>query len=121
MQWIQPHHYLFVTDGPQQNIVEVERDFSDLEDKIGYYLSHETEAERIADNSAKVFRDRYLTPAAEACYWRKLFRGWAEVSFEPEFYQGTRLSVGGQLELREWRGIPFESYALMQALSWSTS
>jgi hypothetical protein len=111
MQWIQPHHYLLIADGPQQNFVEVERDFSDLEDKIEYYLSHPTEARRIADNGVRTFRERYLTPAAEACYWRKLFHGWAQISFEPEFYQGTHLTEDGQLELSDWRGIPFESYA----------
>ena len=52
-----------------------------------YYRAHPEEAERIAMTSAAVFRDRYLTPAAEACYWRAMVRRWAQVqAFEPEAY-----------------------------------
>ena len=87
MQWIQHHHYLLVSNGTQQNFVEVERDFSDLEPKIEYLLQHPEKARRIADNNVKVFRERYLTAAAEACYWRALIWGWAAVSFKPELYE----------------------------------
>lgn len=51
-------------------------------------LSHPEKAKRIADNSVRVFRERYLTPAAEACYWRELVKVWSEVSFEPVLYEG---------------------------------
>ncbi|MCJ1232617.1 hypothetical protein MMC14_000570 [Varicellaria rhodocarpa] len=51
-----------------QNFVEVERDFSDLDAKMEHLLAHPEEAKRVADNSVKTFRERYLTPAAEACY-----------------------------------------------------
>ncbi|MCJ1286564.1 hypothetical protein MMC26_005910 [Xylographa opegraphella] len=105
MQWIQHHHYLLVSNGTQQNFVEVERDFSDLESKIAYLLQHPDEARRIADNGVKVFRERYLTAAAEACYWRALIRGWAEVSFEPELYEMDELS--GQARAR---GLRIESF-----------
>lgn len=95
-------HHLLIPDGPEQNYVRVKADFSDLEEKINYYLSHLDEAQRIADNSAATFRERYLTPAAQACYWRKLFEEWAAHSSEPEMYR----KGGG----KKWRGIPFESY-----------
>ena len=51
-----------------------------------YFLKEDNseEGKRIANNSVRTFRERYLTPAAEACYWRKLIKGWSEVSFEPE-------------------------------------
>ena len=118
MQWIQPFEYLLVSEGDHQNYIEVERDWSDLEDKITYYLGHPEEAERIAQNAVKTFRDRYLTPAAEACYWRKLIRGWAEVSFEPEFYKPEVKRDTGE---RGWRGVPFESYILTRKLEWPVS
>ncbi|PYI35923.1 hypothetical protein BP00DRAFT_442331 [Aspergillus indologenus CBS 114.80] len=35
--------------------------------------------ERIATNSIQTFRDRYLTKAAEACYWCMLFEGYSGV------------------------------------------
>ncbi|KAF7585733.1 hypothetical protein BBP40_010183 [Aspergillus hancockii] len=80
LQYIQHHHYLLVSSGPEQNYVEVERDFSDLPKRMDELLKSPDKAERIANNSVKTFRERYLTPAAEACYWRALWEGWAEIS-----------------------------------------
>jgi hypothetical protein len=105
LQWIQHHHYLLVANGTQQNFVEVERDFSDLEQRMEWLLSHPEEARRIANNSVTTFRERYLTPAAEACYWRALIRGWGSVSFKSELYEPH-----GQQGKRQ-RGVRFESYA----------
>jgi hypothetical protein len=73
-EWIEPHQDLYVKSGPEQNIVEVERDFSDLEEKMQKLLNDLQLARQIAMNSRKTFRDRYLTSAAQACYWRKVFR-----------------------------------------------
>ncbi|KAF2090786.1 hypothetical protein K490DRAFT_15486, partial [Saccharata proteae CBS 121410] len=84
LHWVENFHHLLIPSGPEQNFIQVERDFSDLHWKISYYLEHMEEAEKVADNSIKTFRDRYLTPAAQACYWRKMFWAWREVSFEPE-------------------------------------
>ncbi len=106
LQWIQHHHYLFVANGTKQNFVEVERDFSDLEEKVEYLIAHPEEAERIADNSVKTFRDHYFAPAAEACYWRALIQGWAESSFEPQLY----VSKPGS-NLARPRGMRFENFA----------
>ncbi|KAK2750140.1 hypothetical protein FQN57_004636 [Myotisia sp. PD_48] len=80
LQYIQHHHYLLQADGPYQNFVEVERDFSDLSNKIEGLLKDPERARRIADNSVAVFQRRYLTKAAEACYWRAMWDGWAKVS-----------------------------------------
>ncbi|KAK1147179.1 hypothetical protein N8T08_001918 [Aspergillus melleus] len=80
LQFIQHHHYLLVSSGPDQNFVEVERDFSDLSEKMQILLDDPALSERIANNSIATFRDRYLTPAAEACYWRKLLDGWTSSS-----------------------------------------
>ncbi|MCJ1334818.1 hypothetical protein MMC09_000083 [Bachmanniomyces sp. S44760] len=111
LQWIQNHHYLMVADGPHQNFVEVERDFSDLESKIEALLANQEEAKRIADNSVKVFRERYLTPAAEACYWRELFRGWAEVSFVPELYEDVTMAKKNK---KRMRGLRHETFILLE-------
>jgi hypothetical protein len=35
-------------------------------------LDYQAKAQKIVDNSVKTFRERYLAPAAEACYWRAL-------------------------------------------------
>lgn len=59
--WIEPHHHLLVASGPLQNFVEVETDFSDLEDKILALIKNPEKAERIAKNSVELFRDRYNT------------------------------------------------------------
>ncbi|KAL4938981.1 glycosyl transferase family 90-domain-containing protein [Aspergillus oleicola] len=75
LQYIQHHHYLLVASGPHQNYVEVSRDFSDLADQLEGLLGDPERAERIADNSVRTFRERYLTPAAESCYWRALWDG----------------------------------------------
>lgn len=64
-QWIEPHHHLLVRAGPHQNFVEVERDFSDLEEKVEELLQHPQRAEAIMNNSMAVFRDGYLTPTAQ--------------------------------------------------------
>jgi hypothetical protein len=89
----------------------VERNFDDLAGKIAWLQTHDKAARRIASNSVKVFRERYLTPAAEVCYWRKLIHGWAKVSFEPEFFE----LVDGK---KVWRGLPVESFFLERRLEW---
>ncbi|KAF2435421.1 hypothetical protein EJ08DRAFT_580281 [Tothia fuscella] len=107
--WIEPHTHLMKSNGPDQNIVEVSRDFGDLNSKMTQLISDEGEAQRIANNSIHLFRDRYLTPAAQACYWRKLFHGWASVSFEPELYRPVKDEKTGRTR-RRTRGIPFETF-----------
>lgn len=102
-KWFEPHQHLYVSSGPQQNVVEVERDFSDLEEKIEELLKDPERARAIAKNSVATFRDRYLTPAAQACYWRQLLVSWAEVSFTPEAWETVR----GRKRLR---GVAFESF-----------
>jgi len=73
---------------------------------MDWLVSHPLDAARIARNNVKTFRDRYLTPAAEACYWRKLVREWGARSFEPEFY---KVDENGA---KRWRGNPFENFGL---------
>ncbi|KAL4915636.1 glycosyl transferase family 90-domain-containing protein [Aspergillus aurantiobrunneus] len=99
LQYIQHHHYLLIPSGPQQNYVEVSRDFSDLAEKMEPLLADPPQAQRIADNSVRTFRERYLTPAAEACYWRSLWDG----------YGGVFNSSG---EGGRGRGLRYESFIL---------
>ena len=97
------------THGPEQNIVTVKEDWSDLQATIEGLLADPERAERIANNTVKTFRDRYLTPAAEACYWRKLFEAWKEVTPEEK-----------EVDINE-RGTSWESYLLMGMLSWDAT
>lgn len=109
LKWNEIFSSAIETSGPKQNVVVVKEDWSDLETKMENLLANPAKAKKIAQESTKVFRDRYLTPAAEACYWRKLFQGWRSVSFEPEFFK---------TDGRTWRGTPFESVALMSKTDW---
>ncbi|GME22966.1 putative duf821 domain-containing protein [Neofusicoccum parvum] len=107
----QAHYYdLLVHEGPDQNYIKVNNDFSDLQEKIEYYRAHPSEAARIANNSANTFRDQYLTPAAEACYWRRLIRRWAEVqAFKPNAYVDVKQADGSVW--KKQRGVDWEVFA----------
>ncbi|KAL2789343.1 glycosyl transferase family 90-domain-containing protein [Aspergillus keveii] len=104
LQYIQHHHYLLIPSGPLQNYVEVERDFSDLEAKIAPLLADPDRAQAIADNSVRTFRERYLTPAAEACFWRGLWDGYKGV------WNGTATERRGKR-----RGMRYESFVLQSS------
>ncbi|KAJ5682332.1 CAZyme family GT90 [Penicillium macrosclerotiorum] len=86
LESIQHHFHLLRSSGSKQNFVEVERDWSDLPERMDWLLKHDDEAKRIADNNVEVFRERYLTQAAEVCYWRRLMREYSKVSPEPKFF-----------------------------------
>lgn len=105
LQYIQHHHYLLVSSGPEQNYVEVERDFSDLPDRMDELLNDLEKTQRIADNNVKTFRERYLTPAAEACYWRALWEGWNEVS----------MNITRDSTQPSERGMRYESFVLLES------
>lgn len=111
LTWIQHHHHLMVSEGPEQNFVQAAANWSDLGPKMEYLMKNDGEAERIAQNNVRQFREHYLTKAAETCYWRKLMRGWAKVSFEPEFTE----KVKGK---SVWRGLPVESFILERRRDW---
>ena len=87
--------------------VYVKDDWSDLEETINALRADPERAERIANNTVATFRDRYLTPAAETCYWRELFKTWAEVTEPPK----------ADMPVDE-RGTSWESYVLMGKMNW---
>jgi hypothetical protein len=113
---------MLVASGPDQNHIAVKTDWSDLEEKVSHYITHPEEAEKIASNAVKQFRDRYTTPASQACYWRKLFRAWRSVSFEPKVGEGDIVDAfpnedvdGPEDEAtpHKRRMVPFETYVLV--------
>lgn len=111
LDWIEHHHHLMRSSGPNQNFVEVDRSFENLESTVLALQTNDARAEKIAENSVKTFRERYLTPAAEACYWRKLIHGWSMVSWEPQFWKNDNGTM-------VWRGLPVESFLLERKLKW---
>jgi len=107
--WKEAHHAAMVSSGPEANYIEVDQDFKDLSRKIDYLIDNPRVAERIADNAVRTFRDRYLTPAAESCYWRHLIQQYASVSdFEPVLFSAGR--DGKQ----KAKSVPFETWLLMR-------
>ncbi|TKA32444.1 hypothetical protein B0A50_01552 [Salinomyces thailandicus] len=80
---------------PVVNYISVHRNFSDLGHQIEYYKEHRESRQRIADAARTMFRERYTTPAAAACYWRRLLRSWSSVA---------------AIAPREAQGIAFEEF-----------
>ncbi|KAK3503639.1 hypothetical protein B0T13DRAFT_493375 [Neurospora crassa] len=68
-------------DPNEANIVFVSPDWSDLEDTIHWLEEHPKVAEGMARRQRELFvGGGYFSPAAEACYWRELVRGWAKMA-----------------------------------------
>lgn len=124
LDWIELYHHLLQPSGSEQNYIRIKRDYSDLPRKMVTLLDpdHMQQAQRIADSARRMFRERYLTPAAEACYWRALIRGWASVQdFTPDFWMEEEVfDKVTQTERKKSRprGAPFESYAIMEEVEW---
>jgi hypothetical protein len=77
------YYHLLQASGPQQNYVAVKNDFSDLEEKVLFYLAHPDEAQAIISNHIATFRDQYLTSHATSCYLQRLIHQYATVAFVP--------------------------------------
>lgn len=101
-------YHLLRSQGPDQNYVAVEADFKDLPGKVAALLEDQKRATRIADSAARTFRDRYATPAAQTCYFRRLFAAWRSVSFEPDPYKYIQDGDGTTRRVR--RGMTLEEY-----------
>ncbi|KAL7629889.1 hypothetical protein AAE478_001412 [Parahypoxylon ruwenzoriense] len=112
LDYVFHYHPLLKDSGPHQNYVKVKRDWSDLKAQMDGLIADPERARRIALEVTTVFRNRYLTPAAEACYWRRMFRNWRDVmDFEPRRYEtkkdGTKVR----------RGVSWERFAFRQKKS----
>lgn len=89
------HHLLDPKpSSPHRNVVQVSDNLIDLSEAVISLLAHKETAERVANNSASIFRDRYLTPAATACYWRELFRAYARAQNFDVQLTGEEVPVG---------------------------
>ncbi|KAK5133218.1 hypothetical protein LTR08_008053 [Meristemomyces frigidus] len=125
LQWIEHYHHLLRPAGMDQNYIKLKPDFRDLPKimKNLLKLDHLLKAKTIADNARRTFRERYLTPAAEACYWRALVTGWASVQgFEPRVWEEREAADdwrGGKRFKKRVRGVPFESYVIMEEVDWA--
>ncbi|PGH14653.1 hypothetical protein AJ80_05834 [Polytolypa hystricis UAMH7299] len=106
--WREMHHAALVSSGSEQNYIELAGGggtFKDLDDVMGTLLDRPELVERIAENGVRTFRERYLTPAAEACYWRELVGAYGDMlDFKPEVYTNESHV--------ERRGVTFESWIL---------
>lgn len=111
-RWIQHWTHLYNPDpeSPDQNIVFVPEYHGDkpgveVEDERGQafrdttwmrlpevmdeLLKDDKRAERIASNQWSFFRERYVSPASAACYWRKAIKKYAGVQQFQVNYTGT--------------------------------
>ena len=124
LDWIEHFHHLLKDSGPDQNYIKTKRDFGDLPKQMKKLTppSQWQKAQLIADNARSTFRERYLTAAAEACYWRALIRGWASVQdFTPQFWRDVKEfdKVSRRMKVkRKPRGAPFEAYIIMEETEW---
>ena len=89
--------------------MEDKRDFFDLSNKMSTLLDHPAKAEKMADNSVKTFRERYLAPAAEVCYRSALWRAYAKATKPTDLW---RLKADGT---RTKRGLRYETFLLMSS------
>ncbi|BGP36595.1 hypothetical protein JCM10449v2_000496 [Rhodotorula kratochvilovae] len=88
---------------PTQNWVELEHENWDgLVEAVQGLRMDEGHAEEVAQNAVRALRDRYLTPASTACYWRRVLAEYAALQrFKP-----TR------------GGIDFESFILAREVDY---
>ncbi|KAK4152116.1 AFG1-like ATPase-domain-containing protein [Chaetomidium leptoderma] len=85
----------------EANIVFVAPDWSDLGETVAWLEEHPDIAEGIARRQRDMFvGGGYFSPAAEACYWRALVRGWAKMArTEGQGWEDTE-------------GVTFEAFSL---------
>ncbi|TLD21356.1 hypothetical protein PspLS_08902 [Pyricularia sp. CBS 133598] len=78
----------------EANIVFVAQDWSDLPETVAWLEAHPRVAQDIASRQRELFvGGGYFSPAAEACYWRSLIRGWSMVAHVDPDIWGTRLGT----------------------------
>ena len=115
LDWTAEFYHLLIPDGPDQNYIPVQKDFSDLGKQVQYFLEHPGQAQRIADNAVATFRSRYTSLAAEACYWRRMIHGWSQVAFKPNAFEKANVTISGKVyEEDKLRGMTYEEFIIFQ-------
>ncbi|GAA97978.1 hypothetical protein E5Q_04658 [Mixia osmundae IAM 14324] len=109
LDFIQHFHPLLDSSpgSPSQNVIEIEgSDWTALPDRMQMLIADDRTTEEIAHRSYTLFR-RYLSPAANDCYWRRVFQRWSEAQrFVPKLTSGS---------------VPYESFDLMKNVTWLPS
>ena len=105
----------FPTSYPPEtaNMIFVDNDWSNLESTITWLDGHPEITERIARNQRDMMVGQgYLSPAAEACYWRALITGWAKKA---------RPREAGHKAWGQWQteGMRWETFSVHGRLDWS--
>lgn len=125
LDWTTHLYHLLIPDGPDQNYLPTDREFSGLQKKVKRLLVNPEKAQKIADNAVKTFRDRYSTMAAESCYWRRMVKGWSQVAFAPELFETRTVEVDGrEFAEKVIRGKAYEWMVLAteeEVLEWAGS
>ncbi|KAM0793379.1 hypothetical protein ACM66B_000834 [Microbotryomycetes sp. NB124-2] len=106
MQWTQHFHGALDSNSnsPNQNIVVLkDKGWSDLAQVMDDLTTDQAKAQRIADNSVRTLRDRYLTPASVSCYWRRALSEYATT-------MRFKASIGD--------GVDYESFMLVDEVHW---
>ncbi|KAJ3297477.1 hypothetical protein HDU79_003559 [Rhizoclosmatium sp. JEL0117] len=122
LEWKQHFHHILDSDNdsPHQNIVFVPSIKNGLKEAIASLKTSKERADKIAENLWNNLRNRYLTPAATSCYWRKLIHQYASVlKFKPSL-QLKKWSDGRQRTGAAGTGkaVPYESFVLLQKVEW---
>ncbi|KAN0062673.1 hypothetical protein ACQY0O_004863 [Thecaphora frezii] len=71
----------------EQGVVSYDKTWIRLPETMQELLDNDQKARRIAENQWSFFRERYVSPASAACYWRKAIKGYAATQlFEPKYH-----------------------------------
>lgn len=90
-------------------------EWKELDETIKWLEKNDKIAKAIAKRQGEVIgRGGYLSPAAEACYWRALIRGWHRVARPVEDIWEDSDSEGPE----NGEGIRFETFSLTGKVQW---
>ena len=119
--WIESFTHLLKFDDPDQNVVAVDG-LANIPEVVAERLEDRAQSERIAQNAQRIFKERYLTPAAQACYWRKMFDKWASVQdWDPKPWRMEERSEGEGKNKKVWKekvwyGLTYEYFMYVHLL-----
>lgn len=116
MEYIQHFHHLInsTMGSPNQNLVVVPgQDWKDLPKIMDNLLEDDQFSEELANRQFK-FWQHYISKKSVDCYWRYLFRKWAEIQrFTPELkYEDTPYVSFNLMGRTSWDPYQFQACAL---------